>query len=113
MSAQQRINFIILGPAMTSGDTVLDAIHALYFLPDYFKLMLIGSKHASPAFLAEIHQLIKHDGLKDRVQFDGDIDTTHAVILPNAGMSRVRNSVAGDSPEALASAILDLVRTRV
>jgi hypothetical protein len=113
MAAQQTNDFIILGPSIGSGAKVLDSIHALYFLPENFKLVLASSAKADQSFLNEIAMLIERDELGDRVILDGDIDATHAVVLPNTGMSRIRNSITGNSPEALASAILYLFRTRV
>ena len=97
---------------MASGSKVLHAVHALYYLPDNFKLILTGSENADQSFFTKVIDLVKHDGLGGRVHFDTDSSETQAVILPNAGMSRSSNSVVGDSPEALASAILDVARTR-
>lgn len=113
MATQLTSDFMILGPAMASGGKVLEAIHALYFLPENFKLILTGSKDADQSFFKQLQSLIEHDQLGDRVQFDVDSESAQAIILPNAGMSRSRNSIVGDSPEALASAILDLARTRI
>ena len=41
---------------------------------------------------------------------DGNTDNTQAIILPNTGKSRASNAVTGDTPEALASAILHVAR---
>jgi len=97
---------------MSSGGKVIDAIHALYFLPENFKLILAGSETADQSFFAEIQELVERNDLGHRVVFDGGADDAHAVVLPNTGMSRVSNSVAGDSPEALASALLNVYRAR-
>jgi hypothetical protein len=105
-------DFIILGPTMAPGNKVLEAIHALYYLPENFKLILTGSKNADRSFYKEALSLVERDELGSRVQFTDDSDSTDVVILPNSGMTRNRNSVAGDSPEALASAILDIARAR-
>ncbi len=112
MAVQPSDDFVILGPVMTSGSKVLEAIHALYYLPENFKLILTGSDTASQSFLNEIMALIARDELGHRIQFDTDTDNAQAIILPNTGMSRTRNSIAGDSPEAVASAILHLARSR-
>lgn len=101
---------MILGPAMASGTKVLQAVHSLYFLPENFKLILAGSKDADQSFFKQVISLVEHDELGSRVSFKDDAENLRAVILPNAGMSRYRNAVSGDSPEALASAILDLAR---
>jgi len=112
MAVQPSDDFMILGPIMTSGNKVLEAIHALYYLPENFKLILTGSDTASQSFFKQVMAQITRDEVGHRVQFDADTESAQAIILPNTGMSRIRNSVAGDSPEALASAILDLVRSR-
>ena len=111
VSTNQINDFTILGPTMAAGGKVLEAIHALYYLPENFKLILTGSKDADQSFYKQVISLVERDGLGDRVTFGDDTGNTRAVILPNAGMSRSRNTVSGDSPEALASAILDLSRS--
>lgn len=105
-------SIIILGPSMSSGNTVLDAIHAFYYLPEYFTLILTGSNTADQSFFSQVRQLVERDGLGHRVTFHDDAPDVQAVILPVPGMSRVPNSVAGDSPEAIASALLNLFRSR-
>jgi hypothetical protein len=112
MVAKLTDDFMILGPSMGSGGKVLTAVHALYFLPDNFKMVLTGSEKADQSFLDEISLLVHRDEIGHRIQFDNNVNATNAVVLPNIGMSRTRNSVAGDSPEALASAILHLARSR-
>ena len=108
---QQRSDFMILGPTMGSGSKVLAAVHALYFLPENFKLVLAGSHKADKSFFEQVKSLVEHDDLGSRVAFTEASSQTDAVILPNIGMSRSRNAVSGDSPEALASAILNIART--
>lgn len=95
---------------MASGAKVLAAVHSLYYLPENFKLILTGSKDADQSFYKQVISLVRHDGLEDRVSFNDVADSAKAVILPNAGMSRSNKAVTGDSPEALASAILNLAR---
>lgn len=109
-SLQQHNDFMILGPAMASGAKVLNAVHALYFLPENFKLILTGSHKADQSFFRQITSLVERDELGGRVQFADASNQTDAIILPNIGMSRSRNAVSGDSPEALASAILNVAR---
>jgi hypothetical protein len=101
---------MILGPAMTSGAKVLQAIHALYYLPENFKLILTGSQNADQSLYKQAVSLVERDELGARVQFADSPEETDAVILPNSGMSRNRNSIAGESSEALASAILEMAR---
>lgn len=100
-----------MGPTMAPGNRVLEAIHALYYLPENFKLILAGNKHADQSFFNEVLTLVRHDGLDHRVSFDTNADSAQAVILPNIGKSRAMNAITGDSPEALASAILNIART--
>lgn len=111
MATQAISDFIILGPAMASGDKVLHAVHALYFLPENFKLVLAGSKSADQSFFTRVQELIDHVGLAHRVVLSDEVDDVHAIILPNTGMSRMPKSIAGNSPEALASAILNVARS--
>lgn len=107
---QQHNDFMILGPAMASGVKVLNAVHALYFLPENFKLVLTGSQKADRTFFDQVKSLVERDNLASRVEFADASSQTDAIILPNTGMSRSRNAVSGDSPEALASAILNIAR---
>jgi hypothetical protein len=109
-TTQQHNEFMILGPAMASGAKVLAAVHALYFLPENFKLILAGSKKADQSFYKQVVSLVERDELGSRVKFAEISSETDAVILPNTGLSRSRNAVSGDSPEALASAILNVAR---
>ena len=110
--ARQPNQFIILGPEMASGKNVLEAIHSLYFLPENFKLILTGRQNADQSFFKKVKALVDHDDLGHRVEFVEETPETDIVILPNTGKSRTRNSVAGDSAEALASAILEFARAR-
>ena len=104
-------DIMIMGPAMSSGGKVLDAIHALYFLPENFKLILTGSETADQSFFSQIEDIIDRFEMRHRVVFDSSAEEAHVIILPNTGKSRAANAIAGDSPEALASAILSIVRT--
>ena len=111
MAGAQINDFMILGPAMASGKKVLAAIHALYYLPENFKLILAGGQNADQSFFKQIIDLVERDELDSRVRFfETDPENTQAVILPSAGKSRAANTVTGDSPEALASAILNVAR---
>jgi hypothetical protein len=110
MATLNTSDFMILGPAMASGDKVLHAIHALYFLPENFKLILAGSEKADQSFLKRVKEFIDHVELGHRVALSDEIDDVDVIILPNTGMSRMPKSIAGNSPEALASAILNVAR---
>ena len=109
MAAKLTNDFMILGPAMASGSKVLDAIHALYYLPENFKLILTGSENADQSFFRQAVSLVERDELGDRVQFGQQIDSPQAVIAPEVGVM-ADNTVSGDSAEALASAILNVAR---
>lgn len=109
MSVQLINDFMIQGPKMAAGENVLDAIHALYFLPENFKLILAGSDNADQSFYNEAVFLIKRDELGDRVQFGYYIKSPNAVIMQDDS-TLADNAVFGDSAEALASAILNVAR---
>ncbi len=111
MAVQLNDDFIILGPTITSGRKVLEAVHALYYLPENFKLILTGRETADPSFVQDVLSLAERDGVAHRLRFEGDVENVHAIILPNTGLTRHRNSIAGDSPEAVASAILNMARS--
>ena len=111
MAAVQHINdFMILGPAMASGDKVLKTIDALYFLPDNFKLILTGSETADQSFFSRVKSQVEHYDLSSRVWFSDDKSDADVVVLPQSDTGKSPKSVAGDSPEALASAILNFAR---
>lgn len=103
-------DFVILGPTMGPSRQVLEAIHCLYYLPENFKLVFTGPTPLDRSFYNQIVELIERDGLAHRVQFAGQVSEPDAVILPHTKYSRAGNSVAGDSAEALASAILEISR---
>ncbi len=110
MAIVSKINdFVILGPTLAPGNRVLEAIHALYFLPENFKLVFTGSEPVDTAFYQEVVSLVERDELNDRVRFAANATHSNAVI--SASTSKAHNSVTGDSPEALASAILHVARS--
>lgn len=111
MATQATSDFTILGPATASGERALNAVHALYFLPENFKLVLTGSATADQSFLRQVAELVDHYGVGHRVTFDGEATEMHLVILPNNSRVAISKDIAGDSPEALASAILSIART--
>lgn len=103
-------DFVILGPSLASGNSVLEAIHSLYYLPENYKLIFTGATAVDKDFYNQVITLMRHDGVSDRVQFVEQASASNAVILPHPRKSRAKHSVAGDSPEALASAILNVAR---
>lgn len=101
-AVQHHQDFVIQGPTLAPGNNVLAAIHALYFLPENYKLVFTGNDSVDQSFFKQVVTLIERDDLKGRVRFAKEAPRSDMVI---------GNTVASDSPEALASAILDVART--
>jgi hypothetical protein len=108
-TAAQTEDFVIEGPALAPGNKVFESIHALYFLPEHFKLVFTGSDPVERAFYEEVVSLVERDELGDRVHFLAQPERPNARIVPDL-RSTAGKSIAGDSPEALASAILRVSR---
>ncbi|HSW65588.1 MAG TPA: hypothetical protein VLI54_00425 [Bacillota bacterium] len=104
--------FFIQGPALAQDNKVLEAIHSLYYLPENFKLVFTGSAPVDPAFYGKVVALVERDDLGSRVRFTNDASGSDIVIAAS-GSTMGQNSVSGDSPEALASAILNVARLAV
>jgi hypothetical protein len=108
--------FVIQAPAIMPGNNVLDAVHALYYLPENYKLVFTASAPQDQALYNEVVSLVERDALGERVQFTKDTKSLenarpNAVIVSEAAQTaRQDRQVSGDSPEALASAILDVAR---
>jgi hypothetical protein len=111
-ATHQTRDFVIQGPILARGNKVLEAIHALYYLPENFKLVFTGSPKVDQSFYNEVVSLVERDQLNDRVDLKGSADHSNAVIVPSTPETASKNTVSGDSPEALASAILDVARSR-
>jgi len=114
-AVRQLKDFFILGPAMSRGNSVAEAICALYYLPKRYKLMLPANTHDDDSFRDEMNRLVKRMALTTRVQFS-DPAEPDAIIVADATPTDLRDKrllVAGGSPEALASAILQVGRTSV
>ena len=105
----QKQDFVILGPALQRDNKVLEAIHALYFLPDNFKLIFAADTPADQTFYKEAQSLVARNELYGRVQFMAQALSSNAVIASDK-QAAADNIITGDSPEALASAILNLAR---
>lgn len=104
--------FIILGPQLEQKNGVLEAIHALYFLPENYKLVFTGQGPVDEALHKQVATIIERDDLGHRVLFFSDARSAQAVIVRGQEKAPAKNAVQGDSPEALASAILDLARAK-
>src|SRR6266545_3114363 len=103
----QTDDFVILGPTLNRDNKVLEAIHALYFLPDNFKMVFTGSAPADQSFLDEVASLVERNELGDRVSFIGEAKGSNTIVISDKKQAGGSHAVFGDSPEALASAILD------
>lgn len=106
----QTSDFVILGPTLARDGNVFEAIHALYFLPERYKMVFTGSP-ADKTFYDELQSLVKRNELSHRVQFESKASDPRVAILPSAESS-AEDIVSGDSAEALASAILHVARIR-
>jgi hypothetical protein len=96
---------------MERSHRALDAVYALFYLPEHFKLIFTGSLKAGRSFFDKLMSHADGLGVGERVSFALVPIEPDVVILPSAGNSRSRTSITGDSPEALASAILDVARS--
>ena len=94
--------FVILGPTLSPGNKVLEAIHALYYLPENFKLIFTGPTPVDRSFYNQIVSLIERDELSHRVHFTDRYyaQTAHAKL----------DEKSGDTAEAIASYILAAAR---
>jgi hypothetical protein len=101
-------DFVIMGPAIASGKRALNAVHALYYLPASYKLVLPQSGADDQASYDEIQSLIHRDELDGRVAF-GQTGTLPTLTVADND-DTMPGQVFGDSPEALASAILNATR---
>lgn len=100
--------FYILGPDLAPGQKVLEAVHALYYLPENYKLIFTGSEPVDSSFYAQVVDLVERDQLGERVQFSTTVARPDVAISTNA--QAAPKTVTGDSAEALASAILTATR---
>jgi hypothetical protein len=105
-------DFVILGPTLAPNNGVLEAIHALYYLPENYKIVFTGSAPVDQSFYKEVITLVEHDELSDRVHFTSDSSFSQVAIVDGAAKRPAKDSLFGDSPEALASAILHFARAQ-
>jgi hypothetical protein len=108
VSAAKTNDFYILGPALASGKNVLEAVHALYFLPENYKLIFTGAEPVDHSFYTKVVDLVERDELGERVKFT--TGTAHPDVVISTNSSDSAKTVTGDSAEALASAILTATR---
>jgi hypothetical protein len=110
-STRQTKDFFIQGPTIARGSNVAQAIGALYYLPKRYKLVL-STTAGDSTFYEEINRLVKRMALSARVRFS-EVDDPDAIIVSEATPTDLRDQrllIGGDSPEALASAILRVGR---
>ena len=106
-------DFFILGPALVRGNRVLEAVQALYYLPDNFKLIFNENQPVDKQMYLEVLSLAHRNELAERVQFSHQAQQpeSEAVIASSRpAASAMAPVVSGDTPEALASAILNVAR---
>jgi len=106
-------DFFILGPALVRGNRVLEAVQALYYLPENFKLIFNENQPVDKQMYLEVLSLAHRNELAQRVQFSNQDrqPQSEAVIASSRSVDRTANVVSGETPEALASAILHVART--
>lgn len=109
LSAQS--DFIIWGPSVSAGSLAVNAVHALYFLPSHFTLVMPAIRPGEHEAYQRITSLINRVGLAGRVRFtDKHISAPKHAIIAASPSDSYRGHVFGRTPEALASAILDTAR---
>ena len=109
-------NFLMVCP---SPSGIAEAIHALYYLPQNFRLIVLAQVAAQEEIWAK-----QSDMMMGRVEFKNDAGLSNGaspfssapmVVLSN-GENTIENTgenrfaVSADSPEAIASAILQIAR---
>lgn len=104
-AAHKTSNVTIMGPHMVRGKAVYNAIDALIYLPKSYRLVFAGNPQ-DQSFYNEIVALVERFDLGDRVRFMYEVEPD--VTVAGDGDTN-QEAVSGDSPEALASAILRAV----
>ena len=84
-------DYFILGPALLPDNGVPEAIYALYYLPENYKLILPTTASDDKEFYDQVVSLVKMNSLQKRVHFSKDAGLAH-------------------SPEAFASSVLTAAR---
>jgi len=103
--------FVIWGPSVTSENVVLNAIHALYYLPQQYRLILPKATPAEKTSYERVLSLIQRDQLGERVTFsDKQIEAAYQAVIVAKEADALPGYIFGNTPESLASAILDAAR---
>jgi hypothetical protein len=100
--------FTIMGPQMVRGHAVRNAIDALIYLPESYRLVFAGHPE-DQSFYNEIVELVERYALATRVRFMYEAGKPDVVVAGDDGVINDK-AVSGDTPEALASAILRAAR---
>lgn len=102
--------FNIAGPKMVRSQQVIDAIDALLYLPDNFRLIFVGLPQ-DQVFYNDIVILVERLGLSDRVRFMYDVEPIDAYIVGDEDAAEDESlTVPVDNPEQIASGILKIAR---
>lgn len=102
--------FNIAGPKMVRSQQVIDAIDALLYLPDNFRLIFLGLPQ-DQVFYNDIVILVERLGFSDRVRFMYDVEEIDAYIIGSDDDVKDQDiSVAAESPEHIAAGILNIAR---
>lgn len=101
---------LIMGPAMIPGNGVLEAVYAMYYLPMSYKLVFPTATPEDKLFREKVATLAQENELYGRVRFGNEEATPSdfTIILSDAIAK-----AEGESPEAVASAILKSARAAV
>lgn len=91
-SQSKNIDYFIVGPALKPGNGVVEAIYALFYLPQNYKLILPAAFKNSDRFFNDIVALVKKHDLEQRVYFSHETQDMK-------------------SPEGFASAVLNTARS--
>jgi hypothetical protein len=103
-------DFVIWGPSVNSGTVALNAVHAMYYLPQSYKLVLPTASPEEPSY-KKVTSLIKHFGLGERVQFSNkQVEASKHAVIARDETDNHQGYISGETPEALASAILNAAR---
>ncbi|HSX34090.1 MAG TPA: hypothetical protein VLF62_00410 [Candidatus Saccharimonadales bacterium] len=100
-------DFVIWGPSVSSGTLAINAVHALYYLPTRFTLVMPKVRPSEQAAYQKIRRLIRRDGLLGRVKFtDAMVPACRQAIIARTSEDIRSGLIFGHTAEALASAIL-------
>lgn len=101
----------IAGPKMVRSQQVIDAIDALLYLPDNFRLIFVGLPQ-DQVFYNDIVILVERLGMSDRVRFMYDVDDDIDLFVIGEDDTIVDEdlSIAAENPEQIASGVLKLAR---